>query len=311
MLQPSRSQKFSPLKRWGLFIKERFEPLSHFLMIACFFGANYALDRAIIFSTEPSTGRILIAFIVTLLFFFHLRLFDELKDYQADLHINPTRPLPRGLIELKEFRIVLMSVIGLEVLLASLLGPHVLTALLVPLLFSFLMYKEFFIGNWLRPKMEAYAISHTLVSAFLALFIACAVTDSALGFLPQPILIVMFMNWMVFNTFEFARKTYSREEERENVETYSQRWGEWGASIWVFAFTFLAMIAVLRLNDLMGWKFYSLIILAGISLAPWVAGIIYSTQKTLKFAKLYRGICAAYLVLFNFLLLAFGLIHLI
>lgn len=278
-------------------------------MIACFFGANVVLDRAIIFSVTVSPLGILLAFAVTFLFFLHLRLLNELKDFEMDSEANPDRPLPRGLIPAKEFQIVLIGIIGLEVVLAGIMGAHILTALLIPLVYSFFMFKDFFIGRWLKPKMEAYAISHAFVAALLALFIASAVTDSALAFLPRSIWVVMFMNWMISNTFEFARKTLAREEEREGVETYSRRWGEWGASFWVMMFTFLTMIGFLRLNDLLGWSILFVVCLGLVSAAPWVAAVLYSNKKTARSAMIYRQTCSLYLVMFNLLLLAFGLFH--
>jgi len=288
------------VKRWWRFIRERFEPLSHLLMIGCFYSANIALLKAIVFSTEPlEFFKLAIGLAVTVLFFFHLRLFDEIKDYATDQEVNRDRPLPRGLIRMSEFKAVLWSVLVLELVLTSLLGWHITAAFLIPWFYSILMYREFFIGGWLRPKMEAYAISHTFVSALLALFFASLVGNVPVAFLPIAVIWVALNNWMIFNTFEFARKTFGRDEERSHVESYSKRWRPVGAALWVGFFVLMSLALLYRLNDLGGWGLDFKIGVAATTSAVLLAGILYSAQPSIRAAKVFRSVASLYLIAIN------------
>lgn len=298
------------IQRWYQFMRERFDPLSHIIMIAVFFGANAVLLQTFLFH-DPATflfGRATTTGLIAFLFFFHLRLFDELKDYQTDCEVNRDRPLPRGLISLGEFKTALWMVIATELALATLLGMKALTAFLIPLIYSILMYREFFIGNWLRPKMEAYAISHTFVSGLLAVFFGSALFNVSLAEQAWPIFLVIGNNWMIFNTFEFARKTFGQAEERANVESYSKRWKPLGAFLWTFAFTSLSMMMLSKLQQLMGWKEYFLYLLASITALVWIAGAIYSFTPQDRWAKIYRATATAYLIFFNLIIVICGLL---
>src|SRR5690606_26663462 len=101
------------LWRWVIFIWERFNPPSHFLMIALFTMGTATL------ADVTSTTSIIFGMILATLFFLRLRLFDEIKDYESDISINPTRPLPRGLLSIFDLKIALVALLICEAVIVT------------------------------------------------------------------------------------------------------------------------------------------------------------------------------------------------
>lgn len=208
--------------KWITFTKERFKPAEYIPLIAMFVAANY------LFSVKLSGGGFELSplalsfiFLSTLCFFFRMRLFDEIKDYEVDLRINPHRPLARGLITVREVKRTILGIMILELILMGNLGTVPFFLYLFAMFYSLLMYEEFFIGDWLRPHLTTYAVSHTVVVAFLSFAIISTVLGfTALNFSPN-IFLFCFSHWCIFNLFEFARKTFASSEERPNVPSYS------------------------------------------------------------------------------------------
>src|SRR5690606_183321 len=106
-----------------------------------------------------------------LCFFFHLRVFDEHKDFEEDLRFHPERVLQRGVITLRDLRLLAGLAIITEFTSASILGPAAVLALTVAFLFSLLMMREFFVGEWLKRHFLVYATSHMLIMPLLSLMI--------------------------------------------------------------------------------------------------------------------------------------------
>lgn len=294
------------LKRWGMFISERFDPLSHAQMILTFVGANAYFTHAIS-GTSFTITNLVLSLVVCTLIFFHLRLFDEWKDYDVDCEVNPDRPLPRGLIELREYKFVMAAVIVLEITAAALIGPHAVIAVLVPIGYSLLMFVEFFVGDWLRPKLELYAVTHTLISAWITVFIYAALTDTALHEIPAELTVVMVLAWMLFNIFEFARKTYARDEERPDVESYSKRLTPLGASALVWVPIAAALVSLYVLVEWGYLAFEPFAVAAGLSLVAWLTSVVYLIRNTPRFGQLYRGVHSLYLVAFNAVFAVYGM----
>lgn len=217
------------LVRWWMFIGDRFAPLSYFTMAAAFFTGNALIARRM---TEalPTPGGAFSALFVTVLVFLRLRIFDEIKDADRDRDENPDRPLACGLIGLPEAKRMAVMVAAIELVLALLLGWPAFVAWCVLLIYSLLMYREFFVGSWMRPKMELYAVTHTFVASWLGIFVATAVTSRWPWDLPPATWILVGVNWAVFNLFEFARKSWGQDEERVGIPSYSGRLKPAGAA---------------------------------------------------------------------------------
>lgn len=194
--------------RWLIFSKERFPLLKHLLLIVFYVAANALVALNSVSLNVVLTYREVLCVIIVSFIFFHLRIFDEIKDYKNDLVVHKDRPLARGLISVKESKYVVFGLISLEFCLSFLINRAAFIAAICTILYSLVMYKEFFARNWLRPKMATYALAHTLVSCWIALFIFSAVTNLNFWKISNVYGMFVLANWMIFNIFEFGRKTF-------------------------------------------------------------------------------------------------------
>lgn len=226
---------FKYIKRWLLFFNERFSPITHVPMIILFcFGTATFVDIR-----EPSPK--IYASILAFIFFFRLRLFDEIKDYELDIKINPTRPLPRGLLTVFDLKLgIIFCVISEYYFLANFL-PFSFRFWIIATLWSFFMYKEFFIPNLIKPHLTTYATTHTFVTVPLTLSLLCGMNQNAM--IQNNDFIVSVGAWMVFNIFELGRKTFTQDEEKNEVESYSKIWGRAGAVTLVLVHSLIASLA--------------------------------------------------------------------
>ncbi|MDD3147228.1 MAG: hypothetical protein PHD82_08000, partial [Candidatus Riflebacteria bacterium] len=161
------------------------------------------------------------------------------------------------------------------------------------------MRMEFFIGDWLRPQLELYAITHTFSAAMISLLIHTVVCFSDAARADRGTLLFALGNWFVFNVFEFGRKTFAVEEERDGVDSYSARLRPWGAVTLLLvnvaaaylAFYFAATAKFAALAD-----FRLLAPAAAVTLLVAIAGAVYAARPEKAFAKLYRGMVTFYLL---------------
>ncbi|MBC7658342.1 MAG: UbiA family prenyltransferase [Chitinophagaceae bacterium] len=278
-------------KNWLIFIRERFPLGSHIPMVVLFTLGNITVTQHIMGVPEfpPQAGLIaLLAF----MFFFRLRLFDEIKDYEVDLKVNPTRPLARGVLTVNQVKVMITAISVLEVLTASNAGQDALILHGCAMLYSFFMYREFFIGSFLRQHLTTYAVTHTFVSTLLGLSIAAQTVGLVNPSLLQNLLWMAPINWAMFNLFEFARKSFAPTEEREHVESYSSLFGVWGALALSWSQVAIALVFLWSLR-LGGFEYQVL----G-ALIPFVAGLFYAVKKDARFAVIFRKSTGLYLLLF-------------
>ncbi|HLD99381.1 MAG TPA: manganese transporter permease [Bdellovibrionota bacterium] len=279
---------------WWQFIRERFDPVSHLLMIGLFFVAHLVLARSVYL--EPlNRGSLFALFVGTLAFFFKLRLYDEIKDFQVDKKFNPTRPLARGLLNHRDLYWAIALCIVIELVAFGLQGMAALISISFAIGYSLLMYREFFIGRYLRPLLTTYAISHTVVSVFLSVALFSALTGDAAWALRKQLAYFALNSWCLFNVFEFGRKTFASREERDQVQSYSKIFGRFGAVFLVLTMA-TGSAWLLFAMELPGRNcLRALLGLLGGLLA--LSGLAYAILDRKPFGGVYRGISSLYIVL--------------
>tara|TARA_R110000868_G_scaffold61524_1_gene186908 strand:+ start:16128 stop:17051 length:924 start_codon:yes stop_codon:yes gene_type:complete len=272
---------------WLIFIWERFNPATHFAMIILFCAGTATLAQV------EDTNRIVYACILATVFFFRLRLFDEIKDYESDIIVNPKRPLPRGLLGVFDIKVVLVLSIIVEALIVHFLLPQALRCWLIALIWSLFMYKEFFIPNLIRPYLTTYATSHTLVTLPLTLALISGMTNQAQ--IQQSDTWSALGAWLVFNIFELGRKTYQKSEERKNVESYSLIWGRYGAVALVLIH---AVIAAYAFSMAIGQDFTQIgsLMSACVVFLVFISGLYLFIQKKWT-GSLYRAASSVFILL--------------
>ncbi|KHD87766.1 MAG: manganese transporter permease [Bdellovibrio sp. ArHS] len=280
---------------WWILIKERFSPASYVPMIFLFTGAN-GLFFASAQGQPWNWGRFVLVFLLLLSFFFRMRLFDEIKDYEVDVKVNPTRPLARGILTVSQVKVALLVLIVFEVVLASSLGLFCLLIHAAAMGYSLLMYEEFFVGDVLRPHLTTYAVTHTFVSVLLGLSSGVAMTNMNPQELSPKLLLFVFMNWAFFNLFEFARKTFASAEERPHVPSYSNIFSDKGA--WALSLS-QAILGVGVVYYLLPHWIWPASLTAYIVLSS-----VYIIKKTTPAAQFFRAISGVYL-LFHYALVIY------
>lgn len=287
------------LLRWLFFVRERFPVGAHGLMILFYVSANAAIAFASEGSAPALTPRGIVGAIIILFIFFHLRVLDEIKDYGKDVIVHPERPLPRGLITITEAKRVAMFVIVAEIALGFLISLPTLLATICVIVYSLLMYKEFFIADWLRPRLACYAFTHTVIACWMSLLIYSAFTGRFLWQTSGNYALFLVANVMIFNIFEFGRKTFGREEEKELVESYSKNLGPAGAAASIFFMAAIAVLIGFRLGKVFGAGqlfFMSMGLLLALTL---FSSLLYALLRNAFWAKIFRAISALFILLFT------------
>jgi len=292
------------LRRWLIFTNERYSFAEHVPFIFCLALGN-AVVACRLTATPFSPRTFALGALVYLLFFFRLRCFDEVKDYDTDLRVNPTRPLARGLLTVGDVKTMFVAVTVLEFVLVWLASPAALGAHAVAVAYSYLMYKEFFIGKQLAPHLTTYGLTHTVVSTLLAYSVFAQMTGLPLTRLPVPLLVFGLSSWAIFNLFEFARKTFAPDEERPGVPSYTTRFGIPGAALLSLSQVAAAVALVAYLAG-RGEVFSGrdVAVQAGVAAFPLLAALDFARRPARPSAKRFRTVCALYLIVF-FALLSF------
>src|SRR3954467_15780952 len=138
------TRESSYVRRLFAYLAERFPLLGHGVLIAAYYSSNQFLARTLTRPDEPMRYDLttLLGVLTLFCFFFHLRVFDEHKDYAEDGVHYPHRVLQSGLVSLRDLKVLGGIAIAAEVLLSALRGPAAFVAWLAAFLFSVLMLKE-------------------------------------------------------------------------------------------------------------------------------------------------------------------------
>ena len=297
----SAKEEYGFFGKWWQFAKERFDPFSHSLMISLFIVAHYVVVAVDLgkkfpadFGGEGAWRHFALALGVCA-FFFKLRLYDEIKDYEVDCEINRDRPLVRGLVTHKDLYSGIAVCIATEVITFGLLGTAALVAIVFSIAYSLLMYKEFFIGEQLRPYLTTYAVMHTIVCSFLSLSMFSAIEGRYVHLLHRDLLFFSLNCWFLFNIFEFGRKTFNSKEERENVDSYSHIFGRYGAVFLVLAMAVISGGLLVSTRLVTKGVFATVMaVFVGILV---VLGGLYAALDRKPFGAIYRGMSSGYIVL--------------
>ena len=282
------------IRPWRVFLAERFAPGPYVIMVALFAAAHAAAagPGALARPGAAGVGRLGLAAVGALAFFLKLRLYDELKDYEVDLRLNPDRPLARGLVSRADMGWGIGGCIAVELATFGALGAPAALAMAAAVAYSLLMYREFFASQFLRPRLTAYAVTHTAVSVLLSAALSAAFTGRHLWRLGTDLWLFGLGAWCLFNVFEFGRKTFASSEERAGADSYSRVFGRSGAVALVAAMCALSLplLGPVRIG---GWglPLYHL----GLSLALLVLGVAFAGRDRASCGVAFRAASQFYI----------------
>lgn len=299
------SSESSFWRRFYAYTKERFPLLSHGLLIISYYSSNSLLAQVL---TEPEEGleydwgSLMGAFVV-LCFFFHLRVFDEHKDFEADSKHYPNRILQRGLITLRQLTIIGVVAIGLELLLSAIwqpLGkPAALISVGVALVYSLLMLKEFFIGKFLNQHFVLYAVSHMLIMPLLAMIPFSFATGEYAWNAPAWFWWYAFVGFFVTFNWEISRKIRSPQDELHGVETYSSLFGPRKAATFVLVIRLIDTAMVASVGIVLELSIWFYVAILAMLLATLYSYIRFVLNMSATAAKQLEIVAGLYIIAFD------------
>lgn len=252
------------MNRWAVYQRERFPLAAHGPLVAAFSASAVCFSSLVRGRfTWPAVSALTVAFLTSLLFFLQLRIADEFKDYEDDSRFRPYRPVPRGLVTLKELALVGGAAATAQLAMALWLQPSIVWLLAIAWVYLVLMTREFFAPRWLKAHPVAYMTSHMMILPLVDLYAtACDWWVAGLRWPPSGLywfLVVSYLNGIVI---EIGRKIRVAADEEPGVETYSALWGRRGAiRAWLGA-VFLTGLAAWQASRQIGSQSAMLVVLA-------------------------------------------------
>jgi 4-hydroxybenzoate polyprenyltransferase len=244
------------LANFWAYLRQRFPPVNMALFAVLFltvWSVAGTAGQGLVFGGAEWLGMV-----ATILFFFRLRVFDEIKDFALDAQNHPQRVLQRGLVTLPQLRKLAWAGAALELGWSALQGRMALLGWALVLAYSLAMRYEFGAPAWLRARLLFYAFSHMLIMPLVIAWLWMAYVPYGAAKLA----LLMLLSLLGGFAFELARKTHAPAAERPTVESYSQVLGLSGAVVAV-VLVLLGGVAVqtwlLHLLAAPGWTYAVLV----------------------------------------------------
>ncbi|MGD0976893.1 MAG: UbiA family prenyltransferase [Minisyncoccia bacterium] len=220
-------ENYSLVKRIIKYSNERFP------IILCLTTASVVFSSFVI-----STGKLVpeintnfvVGFVTGLLYLFHIRLFDELKDFEHDSKYYPKRPVIRGLLSLNEIKNIAIVAILFEFIANLFVPTKVFLFFLILFAYSAVCRYEFFISDLLRRNFFVYNILHYFQMSLVVVYLYI-LAGVDLRHLDKLLILHFIFTNLTFTLIEWARKMRIISEENESKDTYSARLGIRGVSL--------------------------------------------------------------------------------
>jgi hypothetical protein len=284
------------VKRLWMYQRERFPLLTHGIVIGAFSASAIAFSALARHAALPHFGLLAAGFVSSLIFFAQMRVADEWKDAEEDARFRPYRPVPRGLVTLRELAWTAVAGGVIQLAIALVISPRLLPLLLCAWTYFALMSREFFVGRWLRAHPVAYIASHMVIVPMIDLYVSSF--DWLVARAPAPhalpwFLAVTFCNGLVI---EIGRKIRSPRDEEFGVETYTALWGRMHATIvWCCAMTATVTLAFIAASRVAFESHAGPIFLGALAVA-FVAAALFLRRPVRATASLIETFSAAWTV---------------
>lgn len=242
--------------RWWTYQAERFPLVQNGPLVLVFSASAVSYSHTLRGRSDlPSIAAFVVAFVTCLLFFLQLRIADEFKDFEEDSLYRPYRPVPRGLIKLRELGVLFVLAGALQLGLAFWLSPWLTILLGIAWAYLAAMSNEFFVRDWLKARPLTYLWSHMFIMPLVDLYATgCDWLAAGEGEWRPPSGLIWFLAASYFNgvVIELGRKIRTPVDEERGVQTYSVLWG--------------------RRQAVIAWLTIMLVTLAFATAAAWRAG---------------------------------------
>lgn len=204
-------------RRFYAYQNERFPIVLLFLSLF-----PVTLSSAAVISKFSIMG-IVLGFIASLAYIFHIRVNDEDRDFEHDMAHHSTRPLQRGIITLNELKIINTIAIFLVALIAILSGLEATFIALIMIIYSYFAKHDFFCREKIRRHFFIYNLVHIIQIILLQIFVY-AVIAHRIQF--TQLLLAHFLFTLTGTAiFEFVRKLKIPGEDGTGMDTYTHYLG--------------------------------------------------------------------------------------
>ncbi|MBU2981682.1 UbiA family prenyltransferase [Lentibacter algarum] len=204
--------------------KERFPLAQTMPLLAVFSAASLTVSAELSGRDLPSYGAYIAGFIVALMLFFQMRVCDEYKDLEDDTRYRPERPIPRGLVSLRQ--IITLGLASLPIAAFATWTWHPPALWLLALVWAWLaaMTAEFGAPEWLKARPVLYLLSHMLIMPLIDLLLTGFEWLPA-GSAANGLWLFLALSFVNGCVLEIGRKLWAPEAEITGVDTYSRLWG--------------------------------------------------------------------------------------
>ncbi len=281
------------IKKWYTYQKERF-PIIIFgiyvlsIAIGVFGFVNFNTPNR-----EHEINYIIIIpiTIVTFLQFLMVRIVDEFKDYEEDCKYRPYRPVPRGLIKLKELKILFIICALLQIIITVFATENRIKSIIYLLImwaFFAIMSKGFFIKKILEKHILLEVLLDEIMMPLMVLYITSFMQIGKNKDTWKIIILSYIISWIV----EIARKIRAKEQEEKGVKTYTAIFGIPKAiTILIILETLLVIVQYM----ILGTNYIVPIILTYAIIN--IINILFIIKKNKTFAKMVETSANIYIIL--------------
>lgn len=268
---------------WSL---ERFPPVQ---ILSAFL--TFAITCIPLENFENSNWVYLKGTIIVYIILLTLRILDEHKDFKNDQIAHPERRLQKGLITLKDLKILAFGSTLIFIYLLSTFDIDMGLILSAIAVFGWmtLMSFEFFVPKWLNRNLIIYSVSHLLISPLIIYFCSHLVNTHHNEHLP----LMMGISFLSAFSYEVCRKIKGKDELIESELNYSNSYGYIKPITLFLVITILNLIVSMhyqsKIAELSSWNILFYII--GIVLTLF-SGLYFLKHPLKKSRKLNEGISA-------------------
>jgi UbiA prenyltransferase family len=275
---------------WQVYQRERFPLVRHAPLVAvtCLCTLAFTLN-AQGQPRFPSAAVWLGSSLVTLGLFFILRVLDEFKDFADDAKFRPYRPIPRGVLKLRDLAVAGAAVAGLQLGLTLLAAPRGVIPLLVCWAFMALMAAEFFVSHWLKARPLLYMLSHAPITGLIQIAASAWVWQGGWrDAMPSQVIGLALGATAAGTVLEIGRKLRAPEDEEPGVDTYTAVWGR-GAAVgaWWLAGAVSALLTLVT-----GFGALTVVLMTAlVALSLW-AGLNFQSRPSSANARWFEPVSA-------------------
>jgi 4-hydroxybenzoate polyprenyltransferase len=221
--------------------------LAHGLLIAAFSASAVSFSCLLRGGHQPpQPASYLVAFGSSFLLFLQLRIADEFKDFEEDSRHRPYRPVPRGLVKLRELAVIGVAAAAAQLALALWLASGLAVPLLLTWAYLALMTREFFVRGWICARPVTYLWTHMLILPLADFYATACDWLPAGGGTPAGLFWFIALSFFNGVALELGRKIRAPGDEEDGVRTYSRLWGRKPAALaWMGTLAVTAACAIL------------------------------------------------------------------